>query len=677
MSFWRRATPEQRARQQVQAALTRVQSASDRAAALPILIAALRPRRPEDTADAERRLHALALLLSADEAARAALRETLLHLLSEKQLLRLLTDSGILEGEGFFSGLWRRLGQRLLPPERNPDSLKDLLAEWFDRPGDHLWTAAVPPALWVLILDTLELPSQLPTAGRLRTQLLDALQVLSHRIAAIGLEPELVRNHPDIERYESPFLMQNAELHAFVAERKQAALEKRAPTLDDKHLLVLLDQCEDIIAKVRKQAAQTGASVSLTHLLLRLSQNITRLHSLLRLLEDRAAHALNEDRVALFVQLLRAENRRLSLTEFWSQNVELLAQRITGNASKTGEHYVTSTRSEYFLMLRSALGAGFIVAFMALLKVDMGREPHAPIVSAVLYSLNYGLGFVLIYILRFTIATKQPAMTASYLAASLQASEGRDRLDQIEEQIVRTVRSQFIAIFGNVFMALLVPALLVYLLLMQTDAHFLAPEQAQALLDQQNPLTSLAWFHAAIAGVCLFLSGLISGYFDNKAVYDRIPARIRQLRWLRRVIGERGAQRFSEYIEANLGGLAGNFFFGCMLGSMGTLGFILGLPLDIRHITFSTAYLTMSFVALDWDLSLAQWALPALGVLGIGLINLVVSFGLALYVALRAQRVEFTETRRLLARVLQRLWRRPRDFLWPPRETSKPAPPAE
>jgi site-specific recombinase len=38
-------------------------------------------------------------------------------------------------------------------------------------------------------------------------------------------------------------------------------------------------------------------------------------------------------------------------------------------------------------------------------------------------SLNYGLGFVLIHILHFTVATKQPAMTAARLAAAIEESD--------------------------------------------------------------------------------------------------------------------------------------------------------------------------------------------------------------------------------------------------------------
>src|SRR3546814_6839368 len=113
--------------------------------------------------------------------------------------------------------------------------------------------------------------------------------------------------------------MQNVEVHAFIADRRSAATEKRDPAIDDKHLLMLLDQCKTIIDKVRKQAAQTGASVSLTVLLVRIEQKISRLRVLLRLLEARPTHERNGVRVQFLKTLVRAENRRHSIRALWSQ----------------------------------------------------------------------------------------------------------------------------------------------------------------------------------------------------------------------------------------------------------------------------------------------------------------------------------------------------------------------
>ncbi|WP_281783138.1 site-specific recombinase [Sinimarinibacterium flocculans] len=661
-----------RTRKQLDAAIERLQSAdaAQRLPALAALVRWLRPRRLRDTAVARERLQVLVECVRSDAAARAAIRNALLWLVTDTQPLRLLSDSGILSGQGFVGGLWRRFVHGLLPDELDPAQLRDAVNLLFARRDDYVWVEAIADADWVGFLDALDLGAAGREHGRrLPFQILEALQVVSYRIAALGLEPELVRNHPAIERYESPFLTQNVEMRQFIDEHQAAIADKRDPALDDKHLLVLLGQCEQIIGKVRKQAAQTGASVSLTVLLARLNQNIGRLKLLLQLLERRPVHELNELRVRFFKQVVRAENTRHSVSELWQQNVELLATRITDNASKTGEHYVTTTRAEYWGMLRSAAGAGCIVPAMAMIKVALSAESHSPLAGAVLYSLNYGLGFVLIYLLHFTIATKQPAMTASYLASTLSAAQNRkERIAIGADLVVRTLRSQFIAIIGNVLPAFLLPVAIAYAILLNTGRHYLEPETARYLLVEQHPLQSLAWLHAGVAGVCLFLAGLISGYFDNKAVYNRIPQRMLQLRWLRRLLGQARAERFAVYVENNLGALAGNFFFGCMLGSAGTIGFILGLPLDIRHITFSTSYFGYAMVALDWQLARSMVAMVAIGVAGIGVINLLVSFSLALFVALRAQRVPVSDRRELMLEVARRALRRPQDLMWPPRD---------
>lgn len=670
--LFKRETAEERRRRLLNAALQHLAAAppEQRFAALAGLFRTLRPRRATDSASAERELQSLTALISTEEPLRRALSEALLQLLTEKQWVHLLSDSGVLGAEGLLSGLWRRLGQKLLPEVFDRNNLRDLLGQLFDRKDDHVWVQAVGDAAWAALFDALNLDTAaaIETRQRILLQTLEALQVLAYRLAAIGLDPELVRNHAAIERYESPFLAQVEEVRQFIRERQQALVEKRAPQMDDKHLQVLLEQCGEVISKIRRQSEKTGASIGLTTLLRRSEQIIARIQTLLRLLEPRPAHEINLERIALFKRLVRAENHRLSLRKYWSQHLELLATRITTNAGKTGEHYVTATRREYYMMLRSALGAGFIVAFMALFKLALSAEPHAPVVAAMLYSLNYGLGFVLIYLMGFTIATKQPAMTASHIAHTMdEPGEGRGRLDGLAELIVQVFRSQFIAIVGNVTFALSVPVLLGYLWLTQTGQHYVTPDLAANLLREHHPLQSLALFHAAIAGVCLFLAGLVSGYYDNKCVYDRIPQRIRQLGWLKSVAGERGREHLAGYIEAHLGGIAGNFFFGVMLGSMGTLGFILGLPLDIRHVTFSSAYFSYALVALDWQIGLTTAAWIALGIAGIGLANLLVSFGLALYVAMKAQRVEFADGRQLLARLGRRLLTTPRDFFLPPR----------
>jgi site-specific recombinase len=205
-----------------------------------------------------------------------------------------------------------------------------------------------------------------------------------------------------------------------------------------------------------------------------------------------------------------------------------------------------------------------------------------------------------------------------------------------------------------------------------TGHHLVDPVKAHHLLDEINPIASLSLFHAAIAGVCLFLSGLISGYYDNKASYNQIPQRLMQLSSMNWLFGAARWQRMTNYIGDNLGALAGNFFFGIMLGSIGQIGVFLGLPIDIRHITFSSANFAFALVGLDHHLPWQVWSMSLLGIALIGIVNLTVSFSLALFVAMRSRHVSFEQTSELMSLLWKRFIRHGREFFFPPKESNTP-----
>ena len=111
----------------------------------------------------------------------------------------------------------------------------------------------------------------------------------------------------------------------------------------------------------------------------------------------------------------------------------------------------------------------------------------------------------------------------------------------------------------------------------------------------------------------LFLSGLISGYYDNLSLYHQVPQRLRRVKWLRRVLGPARLDRFATYIEHNLGALAGNFLFGCMLGYTPIVGELLGLPLDIRHVAFASANFAYGLDGLHFAVTPATVVLVSFG----------------------------------------------------------------
>jgi site-specific recombinase len=229
-------------------------------------------------------------------------------------------------------------------------------------------------------------------------------------------------------------------------------------------------------------------------------------------------------------------------------------------------------------------------------------------------------------------------------------------------------RTQIVSVLGNVVVAFPTALVIAFAWQKLTGHHLVSPEKAQHLLHDIDPIHTPALFYAAIAGVWLFVAGLISGYYDNKALYTRMGQRVRQLRWLGSLIGDKRRDRLSRYVENNLGGLMGNFYFGILLGTTGTVGYLLGLPLDIRHVTFSTANVATALVGLDYRMSWEMAANATLGVALIGAVNLLVSFSLALWVALRARKIQFKRSLLLLRALGRRFMSAPLDFFIGPRD---------
>ncbi|MFT3734282.1 MAG: site-specific recombinase [Rhodocyclaceae bacterium] len=635
------------------------------------LVRHLRPKHADSAEDTCQRMRLLIAVLRGRPDFAQGLRAYLGSLLTARDHSFLYAESGILANTGFFSELRHRLGDRILPPVLDARFLRDLLDELFEDDDDAEWLAHVTPELWQELLSVLgwaDVPQD-ATLQYIRLELGEALRILACRLAALGLEPEMVRYYPALVEYGSPFLAQQREMEIVIADLQRIEGGDAAVETDSAHADVLLDQCRDVLVRIRKQSRDSGAAVKLTWHLTRAEQIIERMHTMLGLLKPAAPAQKIEAAAHFFTELVRAEARRDSVRDLVSGVTDLLSLQVTEHASKTGEHYVARDRSEFFAMFRKAAGAGVIVAFMAIIKMFVSSLHLPPLWEALGYSLNYGLGFVLIHILGFTIATKQPAMTAATLAAALDTKKpGRAALEELTEMIVQVSRTQIIAIAGNVLLALVVSYAVAFAWPLLFGAPLIGVEKAEHLLHDLHPLLSLAIPHAAIAGVCLFLAGLISGYYDNKAIYNRVPDRLRRVRWLRSLLGEQRQERLAVYVEHNLGALAGNFSFGFMLGCMGTIGFLLGLPLDIRHVTFGAANLAYGSQALGFQVYWVDAIAVSLGVLLVGATNLAVSFSLALRVALKSRRIHFAGARALPGMVLRRFWRRPRDFFWPPKD---------
>ena len=595
-------------------------------------------RRMRGTQDKHRALavEAVCALLELDESLREGVREYVSRLVVAARLSSALADLGLLPAHGFVEELRRRMSERVLPSHRPPHDLTEILQSIFV-PADAHWVAALDDAT-VTRLIGLFAPTGTRASNAVAAGTLRAIDLLAHRLAAAGEDPVLLDFDPEAHDFDSPYLAQaNQGLAMTGAIRARLGLEGASPSdLDHdegaRHANVLLRQCSEATARVRRRTPQTGATIRLTYELERIDDLIARLSLLLDTFSTQA-DVRSEAAVALFRRLVTAQGEAEQVMPLLRRASYLVATEIVSHAGRTGEHYIARTRSEYGWMWLAAGGAGLVVACMAGIKVGLAAIDAPPLVEAALFSANYAGGFVLVQLLAMTIATKQPAMTAAALAGSIDSTRPNETRSLIET-IQCLVRSQLAAILGNCLVALPAAILVSHVYLRTFGVHIASIAKAHHLVADVD-LRGLAVPHAAVAGVWLTASGILAGYASSAVLARHVPDRIRRSAGLRRRIGEKGVQRLARFVETQAGSIAGSIVLGILLGSTGMMGEILGLPIDIRHVSFASANLGLAIATLG--VGHVNLAYSLLGIALIGATNLTVSFSLSLGLALHAR----------------------------------------
>jgi site-specific recombinase len=150
----------------------------------------------------------------------------------------------------------------------------------------------------------------------------------------------------------------------------------------------------------------------------------------------------------------------------------------------------------------------------------------------------------------------------------------------------------------------------------------------------------------------------------------KLPHAIASNRLLRAFIGPHRAQSGARYFASQIAGVSVAMILGLELALIPMLFSMVGINIEVRHVTFVTGQLVYAgmqrgpFGVLHLDFIAA-----VLGVGLIGLLNFGVSFALALIVAFRARDVRAAEQVRLLFAVGRRFRQRPLDFFRAPKET--------
>ena len=596
-------------------------------------------------------------------------RSSLVTLFAEVDLSYVLVESGIPMGNSFGDETSRIIKSKILPYVYDERDLRLVARKLFHHQKDAQMLEALSLAYsteWLLSESALLIPD----IQVLQNQLESAAKILSYRIAAAGIEEEIAIRAGEDGALITPFLEQNREINELLVSIEKQDRDKAAE--DYAQAMVMLKQCKDNIRSLDKAAIVNGASLQHTFIVNKSSLLIDRLAIILSLL-----HEIEEDvKITGFLALIRdiviMEISPKQLRDFLSRNVQLIAYRITENKRKTGEHYITTGVSEYWDMFMSAAGGGFIVSLMVIIKLMIHHAELPPLWEGLLFSLNYAGGFVLVHILGFTIATKQPAMTAAYIAASLdEAKTDDDGYENFAVMIAAVSRSQLASFAGNLLVVFPFSLLWIFFMNIIWGDYFLKEATAQQLLDSVHPIFSLSVLYAAFAGFYLFLAGLISGFGDNKVIVSHIGLRLMHHPWLSKHISHDRLTRIVAYTEQNLGPILGNIAVGFLLGMTAFFGHITGLPLDIRHVTFSMGNLALGLFGTSFQVSFMQVFALFSGLFLIGLVNFLVSFLFALQVAIRSRGLRLKYYPDLAKSVLKYFWKHPKEFFWPVKEEKK------
>lgn len=584
--------------------------------------------------------------------------EALQNLLITREYTTALTETGLTLEAGAFLEIFKRLEYKFLPkPVENSDIL-GLLSQVFDSQGDADWIEHIDRELLGELMSLL-LPDPAALVEPLAAQVFMSFEILSLRLAGLGYDPLVthrLKGRPDLQH---AFMDVTRHVHTLLEGKGDEIL----PDIQDS-----LQRCSQAVQWIRSRRSVEGASLALTYRLMKIQQVVYRMRLVLQLIQSMLGDWQKRPAMDLFFEIVLAEIRRFELRDFLAQNMELWAFQITEHTGRAGEHYITRNRSEWFWMFKSAALGGAIIAGLAVIKVIMSKAHLPPGPEALAYGSLYAGGFLLIHSIGATLATKQPAMTASTLAASLDAaSNSNEAMENLSEIIVRTIRSQLGAVFGNFFVAFPV-AVLICLPFNYLGWPLMDSVKAHATVASLDGIRTLSFFYAGIAGLCLFVGGLFAGAADNWFIFNHVGERLKQSELLRRLVGPQNLDKAIHTIDHNLGFWVGNTTLGFFLGAMGPLGTIMGLPIDVRHITLSTAMFGAAVASLNFEITLGYAIWIAVSLFIMGLINLGVSFSLSLFVAVRSRRIRFSQTPQLLRLLAKRLREHPADFFFPLRD---------
>lgn len=577
-----------------------------------------------------------------------------------------LTEANILSENAFFPELKKRILNKVLPPVENEKTVWYMIDNVSLRPKKDLKYLHNLPENEINEFLTLIGASDFIIKPNVKKELIFSMNILSWRVTGMAMEVEVVRMAPQYRNLDNPFLALQNELEALAEDlAKDPEMQLHSKDSRFKQIKIYSEQCLEFVNIAFKNSDKYGISGKINQSLLKIRQQTKRIYEIVQLLViDNEQDVLIKSKQLVF-NILNYKSHKNNIADLINDSTRLISHLITNHTAEAGTHYITSTRKEYMTMFYKASGGGIIVGALCVLKMLYGYIPGSDFSHAFLYSMNYAMGFVMIYLMGFTLATKQPAMTAATMTKVL-SEEGNSQRNNTEfaHLVSKLFRSQFIAFVGNVLLAFPVALAIIYGL----DVFFsqnLAVERSDKLLKDLDPFKSKAILHASIAGFYLFISGIISGNIGNNSVFYQIPERIAKNLSIRNFFGKKFAKGLSKYYAKNWPGIVSNFWFGVFLGATAPVGMFFGLDLDIRHITFAAGNFALGLYGKDFSVDSYTFWISFITVFLIGFFNFLVSFSLSMFLAFRSRKMNFGQVSEIYKEIFRYFVKHPLKFFLP------------
>jgi site-specific recombinase len=409
-----------------------------------------------------------------------------------------------------------------------------------------------------------------------------------------------------------------------------------------------------------------GVSVGVVFQVRQLRERIVRLKDLIDCLLADSPRSNEASTARLLSRMVSQLNEMSSVRALLSANTSMLAAKITKQSAETGERYITRDASQFRTMLAKAIGGGAIVSLTTWAKFALAG---VAVSDGFLSSMNYAISFIVIQLMHLTLATKQPAMTAAAIAAKLKDITHVGAVQEFVDEVANVVRSQVIAVFGNLLMV--VPCVLLINFGMEYFSKGTMLDQAKAT----QVFTDLSIFgpsllFAMFTGLILFASSMIAGWVENWFVLNRIESALRFNPRISHLLGSRRADSWACFWRDNVSGIAACVSLAFMLGLVPAFASFFGIGLQVRHVTLSAGQMAAAASTFGADV----FAIPAFwfavfSIPLIGLANIGISFYCSFRLAIKANAVNRVDQIKISKAVFQRLGAKPSSFLWPVRKT--------